>query len=105
MGSVLLGSVFYCCSSKKKKKKISSDSEFKDITFIAPNKDIGVTEQSGVVVADQIQVKDKNGDVKWYISTDGKIGLWTTCRNGRYTNAQYPGNNGLKPGTKYFVYK
>lgn len=38
--------VFYSCSSSDVVEQISSYSEFKDITFIAPNKDIGISEKN-----------------------------------------------------------
>lgn len=97
--------VFYSCSSSDVVKKMSSYSEFKDITFIAPNKDIGVSEQSEVFVADMIETPD--GKTVIDNSPNKGPGYWFTFRNGRTPlfNSQYPGDRDQKPGTANFEYK
>ena len=96
--------VMYACSSSEVAKRISSDSEFKDITFIAPTKDIGIDPKAGVVVSDLIT---KNGKTVIDNSYGKGLGNWNTIRNGRYPliNFQYPGNSNLKPGSANFKYK
>ena len=97
--------VFYSCSSSDVVKKMSSYSDFKDITFIAPNKDIGVSEQSEVFVADMIETPD--GKTVIDNSPNKGFGNWVTIRNGRRPryNSQYSGSRDLKPGTANFEYK
>ena len=94
--------VLYGCSTGNVAKQISSSNEFKDISFIAPNKDIGVDSENRVVVADMVQLP--NG--KSVIKSQDDIGNWNTYRNGRipFFNSQYPGNSNLKPGTANFKY-
>ena len=97
--------VFYSCSSSNVVKQISSDRNFKDITFIAPNKDVGVSGKSQVLVADMIETTNGKTVVD---SSPGKgFGSWNTIRNGRipWLNSQYPGDRNLKPGTANFEYK
>jgi RHS repeat-associated protein len=105
IGAKDLHIVFYSCSSSEVVEKISSYSEFKDITFIAPNKDIGVGEQSQVFVADMKETPDGRFVID---NSPGRgPGNWVTIRNGsqpRY-NSQYPGSRDLKPGTANFEYK
>ena len=96
--------VLYACSSSEVAKQISSDSEFKDITFIAPNKDIGVSENIGVVVSDLIRTPDGKTVIN---NAPGKgPGNWNTYINGKlpFINSQYSGNKNLKPGTANFRY-
>ena len=95
--------VFFCCSSSEVAHNISSDSEFKDITFIAPNKDLGVSAQGNVFVSDL----KKTADGKTFIDNSyGKgPGNWSTIKNGKYTTSQYSGMRDLKPGTSGFEYK
>jgi RHS repeat-associated protein len=95
--------VFYGCSTGDVAKQISSSDEFKDITFIAPNKDIGVDCKAGVVVSDLIT---KDGKTMIDNSYGKGPGNWNTYRNGRvpFINSQYPGNRNLKPGTANFKY-
>lgn len=97
--------VFYSCSSSEVVKKISSDSDFKDITFIAPNKDLGVDGNSQVFVADLIETT--NGKTVIDSSPGKGFGSWNTIRNGRipWFNSQYSGKRNLKPGTANFEYK
>lgn len=94
--------VFYSCSSSEVARKISADSEFKDITFIAPNKDIGVTANSEVIVADIVM----NSNGEWQIDKSGEKGNWNTYKNGRQPrfNSQYLGDKNLKPGIEKFSY-
>ena len=97
--------VFYACSSSDVVEQISSYSEFKDITFIAPNKDIGISEKKQVFVADMIETPD--GKTVIDFSPGKGFGKWETIRNGRkpFFNSQYPGDKNLKPGTAKFEYK
>lgn len=94
--------VFYSCSSSEVTRKISADSEFKDITFIAPNKDVSVTANSEVIVADMVM----NSNGKWQIDKSGEKGYWNTYKNGRQPrfNSQYQGDKNLKPGIEKFSY-
>jgi len=96
--------VFYSCSSSEVVKKISSDSEFKDVTFIAPTKDIGVTAKGEVIVSDL--KRNSKGNLVVDNSPGKGPGNWNTIRNGKYSAfSQYPGNRNLKPGTAKFKYK
>lgn len=94
--------VFYSCNSSEIVKQMSSYSEFKDVTFIAPNKDIGVDAKGGVVISDLKKNSDGNQIIN---NAYGKgPGLWNTIRNGKYSSPQYAGDRNLKPGTAKFKY-
>ena len=97
--------VLYACSSAEVAKNISSDPKFKDITVIAPSKDIGVSEKTQVVVGDM--KRELNKDREWVSKLDtsyGKgFGVWAACKNGSYIST-YSGSKNLKPGTKGFEY-
>ena len=96
--------VFYSCSSSETVKKISSDSEFKDVTFIAPTKDIGVTAKGEVIVSDL--KKYSKGNLVIDNSPGKGPGNWNTIRNGKFPAfSQYSRNSNLKPGTAKFIYK
>lgn len=96
--------VFYSCSSSEVTRKISADSEFKDITFIAPNKDVSVTANSEVIVADMVM--NSNGKYVINNNSDDIFGEWITFKNGRQPrfNSQYQGDKNLKPGIEKFSY-
>lgn len=97
--------ILYACSSAEVAKNISSDPQFKDITVIAPSKDIGVSNKSQVVVGDLKRVQNDKGE--WVSKLDTRPGkgpgVWSACKNGRYIS-NYSGNENLKPGTKGFEY-
>ena len=97
--------VFYSCSSSDVVKQISSYSEFKDITFIAPDKDVGVDKHNKVFVADMVETPEGKTVID---SSPGKgFGNWVTIRNGRkpWFSSRYSGYKNLKPGTANFEYK
>ena len=97
--------VLYACGSAEVAKQISSNPQFKDITVIAPSKDIGVSNKSQVVVGDLKRVQNDKGE--WVSKLDTRPGkgpgVWSACKNGRYIS-NYSGNENLKPGTKRFEY-
>ena len=86
-------------------KKHGKESKTFPLISIAPNKDIGVGEQSQVFVADMKETPDGRFVID---NSPGRgPGNWVTIRNGsqpRY-NSQYPGSRDLKPGTANFEYK
>lgn len=92
------------CGSADVVKNISSDPQFKDITFIAPTKDVSYAKKcNNVIVHD---TKEVNGHTVLDTSPGKGPGKWNTYRNGSapFINSQYPGNRNLKPGTANFKY-
>ena len=97
--------VLYACGSAEVAKNISSDPQFKDITFIAPTKDVNYAKKyDNVIVHD---TKEVNGHTVLDTSPGKGPGEWQTSRNGRYPyiNSSYSGTCNLRPGTANFEYK
>ena len=97
--------VLYACGSSEVAKNISSDSQFKDVTFIAPTKDVTYSKKiDNVMVHD---TKEQSGRTVLDCSKGKGPGEWNTSRNGHYPllNSTYSGTSNLRPGTAKFEYK
>lgn len=97
--------VLYACGSSEVAKNISSDPQFKDVTFIAPTKDVTYSKKiDNVMVHD---TKEQSGRTVLDRSYGKGPGEWNTSRNGHYPllNSTYSGTSNLRPGTAKFEYK
>ena len=99
--------VFYACKSAGIMEEFSNYKDFKDVTFIAPNKDVQYNRfKDGwkTSVENTEWIKNENGN---YVRGNFKgFGYWQTFRNGRrpWVNGTYPGGKNLRPGTAGFKY-
>jgi len=103
--------VFYSCGSAPVVQEISKDEAFKDVTFIAPNKEVQVMTDSKGNLYTSVE------NTKWEKSEDGKTltpvggfrdyGTWQTYKNGKspIMPSSYSGSKNLRPGTKGFDYR
>ena len=97
--------VLYACGSAEVAKNISSDSNFKDITFIAPTKNVCyASKNDNIIVYDTKKINGRTVLDKSYNKGPGE---WQTSRNGHYPffNSRYSGTCNLRPGTANFEYK
>ena len=97
--------VLYACGSSEVAKNISSDPQFKDVTFIAPTKDVVYSKKYDNVMVHA--TKEQSGRTVLDCSKGKGPGEWNTSRNGHYPllNSTYSGTSNLRPGTAKFEYK
>ena len=81
--------VFYSCGAGDVARKISTDENFKGVTFIAPSDKVRVTEKAADVSVGHIE----SGDIR--------NGTWNTYKNGNLQK-KYSGDENLLPGTLNF---
>ncbi len=100
--------VFYACKSAGVVAEFSKDKAFKNVTFIAPYKEVQYNRfKDGWKTSVENTKWAKNEKSNYSPVGNRDYGLWQTFRNGSvpFMPSTYRGDADLRPGTKGFKYR